>query len=119
MLTSQEEHTLRTRLLSDVVPYPHSVLDNFTSWFDSDEDAAEFTQPLEEFAEALVAEFEGDEIVYAAARALEQARWRWVSDQGWSDEEPDDSWRYDAPRVTRPLAHGHRSVFDDLVEDPS
>ena len=115
MLTSDEEHTLRTRLLAEVVPYPESIVDDFTSWFASDDDPAQFTQPIEEFAGALVAEFEGDETVRAAAGALEEARWKWVGEQGWSDPWEDDERRYEAPRSTRTPVHGHRSVFDDLV----
>ncbi len=115
MLTSDEEHTLRTRLQAEVVPAPESIVDEFTSWFSSDDDPAEFTQPIEEFAWALIAEFEGDETVRAAAGALEEARWNWVWGQGWSDPWDDDERRYDAAPATRAPVQGHRSVFDDLV----
>ena len=101
--------------MTEVVPDPESILDNFTYWFSSDGDPATFTEPIDEFVWALVAEFEGDETVEAAAAALETAREKWIWEQGWSDEHEDDVRRYDAPRATRPQAHGHRSVFDDLV----
>ena len=117
MLTADEEHTLRKRLMTEVVPNPKSILENFTTWYDQDEDPARFTQPLEEFGEALVAEFEDDETVRAAAATLDDERWRWVLEQPWRESD-DDEQRYDAPRTTRPQAHRHRSVFDDLVGDP-
>ena len=117
MLNADEARTLRSRLMSEVVADPRSTFENFTSWFDEDEDPAEFTQPIEEFAVALVAEFEDDETVLAAASALEDARWEWVRDQGWSDEELDDDRRYDKPRATTQSTQRHRSVFDDLVGD--
>ena len=79
MLTPDEEHTLRTRLLVEVVPEPENVLHNFTAWVPEDEDPEEFTRPIEEFAEALVAEFEGDEAVESAAAELAAARWQWGS----------------------------------------
>ena len=66
MLTSAEENNLRSRLLAEVVPDPENVLHNFTSWFPEDEDPEEFTRPIEEFTDALVAEFEGDETVERA-----------------------------------------------------
>ncbi len=116
MLTPDEEHTLRTRLMTEVVPNPKSILKNFTTWYDSDEDPERFTRPLEEFADALVAEFKDNETVRAAAATLEDERWKWVREQPWHDSD-DDEQRYDAPLTTRPQAHGHRSVFDDLVGD--
>ena len=115
MLNADEERSLRTRLMTEVVADPRSVFENFTAWFDEDEDPAEFTQPIEEFAGALVAEFEDDETVLAAAIALEDARWDWVRDQGWSDESLDDDRRYDMLRPTPQSTQRHRSVFDDLV----
>ena len=115
MLNTDEEHTLRSRLMTEVVADPRSAFENFTSWFPEDEDPAEFTQPIEEFAGALIAEFEDDETVLAAATILEDARWEWVRDQGWSDESLDDDRRYDMPRATTQSAPRHRSVFDDLV----
>ena len=117
MLTLDEEHTLRTRLMTEVVPNPKSILKNFTTWYDSDEDPARFTQPLEEFADALVAEFKDNEAVRADAATLEDERWKWVREQPWYESD-DDAQRYDAPLTTRPQAHGRRSVFDDLVGDP-
>ena len=118
MLTSDEEHALRTRLLAEVVPDPENVLHNFTSWFAEDEDPEEFTRPIEEFTGALVAEFEGDETVERAATALEDARWEWVRAQGWSEKEPDELERYEFPLTARTQIDAHRSVFDDLVADP-
>ena len=115
MLTHDEEHTLRTRLMTEVVPNPTAILKNFTAWYDSDEDPERFTYPLEEFGEALVAEFKENEAVRAAAVTLENERWKWIMEQEWHGSD-DDGRRYDAPRPTRPQAHGHRSVFDDLVE---
>ena len=117
MLNADEERSLRTRLMTEVVADPRSVFENFTAWFDDEEDAADFTQPIEEFAQALIAEFEGDETVLAAAAALEDARWEWVRDQGWSDESLDDDHRYHMPRATTQSTQQHRSVFDDLVGD--
>ena len=119
MLTPDEEHTLRTRLLVEVVPEPENVLHNFTSWFPEDEDPEEFTRPIEEFAEALVAEFEGDEAVESAAAELAAARWQWVAEQDWSEKEPDEQERYENPHASVAQTHAHRSVFDDLVEDPT
>ena len=117
MLNADEERTLRSRLMTEVVADPRSTFENFTSWFPEDEDPAEFTQPIEEFAGALIAEFEDDETVLAAAAALEDARWEWVRDQGWSDESLDDDRRYDMPRATTQSTQRHRSVFDDLIGD--
>ena len=62
----------------------------------SDEDPATFTEPIGEFVEALVAEFEGDETVKAAAVALEDAKEKWIRARGWSDEHEDAVRRYDA-----------------------
>ena len=117
MLTADEEQTLRTRLMVEVVRDPESILENFTASFTADEDPAEFTQPIEEFVGGLIEEFEDDETVLAAAAALEEARWEWVSEQGWSDEPTDDVRSYDFPGPTRPQTQWHRSVFDDLVGD--
>ena len=117
MLTADEEQTLRTRLMAEVVSDPESILENFTASFTADEDPAEFTQPIEEFVGGLIEEFEDDETVLAAAAALEEARWEWVSEQGWSDEPTDDDRSYDFPGPTRPITQRHRSVFDDLVGD--
>ena len=50
MLNADEERTLRSRLMTEVVADPRSTFENFTSWFPEDEDPAEFTQPIEEFA---------------------------------------------------------------------
>lgn len=118
MLTSEEEHTLRTRLLDEVVPDPENILRNFADWFPDDEDPEEFTRPVEEFAQALAAEFEGNEVVEGAAAALEAARQQWVAEQESSEREPDEQERYESPHATRTQTPAHRSVFDDLVEDP-
>ncbi|MDE0665981.1 MAG: hypothetical protein OXH67_10345 [Acidimicrobiaceae bacterium] len=117
MLTPEEDHTLRTRLLTEVVPNPKSIVQQFTSSFSSDDDPDEFTQPLMEFADALVAEFNGNEAVEAAAMSLEDARLEWIWEQGGFSGWDDDDRRYDAPRATSAPAQGHRSMFDDLVED--
>ena len=117
MLTADEEHALRTRLMTELVPDLELILENCTASFSADEDPAEITQPIEEFVGALIEEFDGDETVLAAAAALEDARWQWVREQGWSDEPPDDARHYDIPRPTRAQTQRHRSVFDDLVGD--
>ena len=117
MFTADEEHTLRMRLMDEVVPDPEYILENFVSLYSAEDDPAEFTQPIEEFVGALLEEFDGDETVLAAAAALEDARWEWVSDQSWSDDPPDDAHYYEIPRPARPPAQRRRSVFDDLVGD--
>ena len=115
MLTPEEDRTLRTRLLAEVVPNPESIVQQFTSWFSSGDDPDEFTQPLVEFADALVAEFKGNETVQAAAMSLEDARSEWMWKQGGFSGWDDDDRRYEAPHATKAPAHSHRSVFDDLV----
>ena len=115
MLTSDEEHTLRERLITEVVPDPEIILENFTDGFPADEDPADFTRPIEEFAVALFAEFEGDATVEEAAAALETAREEWIRAQGWPGEREDELWRYHTRHATRRQAPARRSVFDDLV----
>lgn len=117
MLTAGEEHTLRERLITEVVSDPETIVDNFTDSFVGDEDPADFTSPIEEFAWALVAEFEGDAYVEAAAVAIEDAREKWIREQGWFDEGEDEFWRYNTPRPRRSRAQAQRSIFDDLVGD--
>lgn len=116
MLTGDEERTLRTRLMTEVVPHPKSAL-HFPSWVSEDEDLGQLTWPIIEFAEALVAEFDGDQAVRAAASALEDARAEWLIDHGWSEDREDDQSHYNEPLTARPQEHGDRSVFDDLVGD--
>ena len=118
MLTSDEEKTLRTRLMTEVVPNPKSILDSITQDFPLDDDPEEFTAPIEDFADALIEEFEGDKTVRAAAEALRDARWDWVLDEASPEEPPDYTRRYHGKLATTPQTRGQRSVFDDLVADP-
>ena len=117
MLTDEEQRTLRTRLMTELVPHPESILHNLPSSVSEDEDLHQLTWPIMEFAEALVAEFDSNETVLAAATALEAAREDWLTDHGWSDDREDDQDYYGEPLAARPQAHGDRSVFDDLVGD--
>lgn len=117
MLTDDEQRTLRTRLMTELIPHPESILHNLPSSVSEDEDLHQLTWPIMEFAEALVAEFDRDEAVLAAAAAIESAREDWLIDHGWSDHWADDERHYNAPLTARPHAHGDRSVFDDLVAD--
>ena len=118
MLTSDEEETLRTRLKTEVVPDLDSILESYVDNLPLDEDPEDWTMPVEEFAIALIDEFEGDETVRYAAENLLEARWDWILDQPPPEDPPDDTSRYHTPLATTPQAHGQRSVFDDLVGDP-
>ena len=116
MLTPAEEETLRERLLVEVVPHPRSILNRFVEGVYSEEDPEQFTAPIEEFADALEAEFPDTPAVEVAAHELRHARWDWIYDNPPHERLPVNEDRYRAPEAEdRHL--GERSIFDDLVMD--
>ena len=115
MLTSDEEKTLRTRLMTEVVPDLDSILQGYIDDLPLDEDPADWTMPIEDFAHALIDEFEGNETVQTAAEDILTARWEWLLEQPSPEDSPDDTRPYHTPPATTPQTPGQRSVFDDLV----
>ncbi len=118
MLTPDENDALRDRLLTEVVPHPERILSGFVDGISyGDMDPDEFTAPVEEFADALQAEFAEDQAVRAAAETLRAARWEWIADNPRPERPPIDETRYRAPEPTKDQTGGQRSVFDDLIPD--
>lgn len=117
MLTPAEEQLLRERLLAEVVPHPRSILNRFVEGAYAEEDPEQFTAPIEEFADALEAEFPHTPAVEAAAYELRNARWEWIHDNPPHERPPVSEDRYRAPESEDRRDLGERSIFDDLVMD--
>ena len=117
MLTPAEEQTLRERLLAEVVPRPRSILNRFVEGVHTEEDPEQFTAPIEEFADALEAEFPDTPTVKAAAEELRDARWEWIYDNPQDEGPAVNEDRYRVPEPAERQSVGERSIFDDLVSD--
>ena len=117
MLTAAEEEMLRERLLAEVVPRPRSVVEHFVEGVYAEEDPEGFTAPIEEFADALEAEFPNNSTVEAAANELRDARSDWIYDNRQPERPAVDGARYRAPEPDGRHGLGERSIFDDLVAD--
>lgn len=117
MLTTDEESSLRHRLLTEVVPHPRSILTGFVDGVITDSDPEDFTAPIEEFAEALMAEFPDDTQVEAAAEQLRAARWEWIEEHPREERPHVDGARYRSLEPVERRVDAERSVFDDLVAD--
>ena len=117
MLTPAEEQTLRERLLADVVPRPRSILNRFVEDVYTEEDPEQFTAPIEEFADALEAEFPDTPAVKAAAEELRGARWEWIDDNPQDERPAVNEDRYRVPEPAEHQSVSERSKFDDLVSD--
>ena len=121
LLNDDEVTTLRDRLFAEVVPWPGKILSEFVDGVTTDEDPDDFTLPIEQYADALEAEFDGDPRVQAAAEQLREARLEWISDNAKDDQTmaPVDRSVYRASDAAPGPAPSsvHRSVFDDLVPD--
>ena len=117
MLTPDEDQTLRERLLAEVVPRPRSVVEHFVEGVYAEEDPEGFTAPIEEFADALEAEFPNNSTVEAAANELRDARSDWIYDNRQPERPAVDGARYRAPEPDGRHGLGERSIFDDLVAD--
>lgn len=117
MLTLGEEQMLRERLLAEVVPHPRSILNRFVEGAYAEEDPEQFTAPIEEFADALEAEFPHDPTVEAAAHELRDARWEWIYDNPPHERPLVSEDRYRAPEPEYRHDLSERSIFDDLVVD--
>ena len=118
MLTIDEEAILQERLLSEVVPQPRSILNRFVEDFDAEEDPEQFTASIEEYADALEAEFLVNPIVEAAANELRNARWEWIYDNPADEQPAINEDRFRAHELTERQGVRERSIFDDLVPDP-
>ena len=119
MLTPAEDELLRTRIVGEIIPDPDAVLDSYVTDYFDDEDPKEFTIPMEDFANTLIAEFPDNPVVLTAADALRDARQDWIDMIPWNEQEPDDEDYYLEPETRRPVKQEGRSIFDDLVTDLS
>lgn len=115
MLTPAEEEMLRERLLAEVVPHPRSILNRFVEDVYAEADPEEVTAPIEEFADALEAEFPDNSTVEAAAHEMRAARWELISDNPPNERPSANGDRYRAPAPDGRHGFRERSVFDDLV----
>ena len=100
MLTSEEDEELRTRLMTEVVPNPESVLQGLFDDLPSDEDPGDWTVAIEDFASALIDEFDGDETVRDAVKDMLAARENWLLDHPPYEDPPKDERRYYTPVAT-------------------
>ena len=117
MLTRAEEQTLRERLLAEVVSHPRSILNRFVEGVHTEEDPEQFTAPIEEFADALDAEFPDTPTVKAAAEEMRDARWEWIDDNQPEERPTVNEDRFRVPEPAEHQSVGERSRFDDLVAD--
>ena len=117
MLTPAEEQTLRERLLAEVIPRPRSILNRFVEGVHTEEDPEQSTAPIEEFADALEAEFPDTPTVKAAAEELRDARWEWIDDNQPEERPTVNEDRFRVPEPAEHQSVGERSIFDDLVSD--
>ena len=116
VLNSDEWDTLRRRLASEVFEDPFDVYFEMTTHFESHDDPVQFSEPLEEFADAIDQEFPDDPAASRAAVKMREMRWDWVAEQDEGivdDDDPPDEYR----TGTIPPVHteNERSIFDDLV----
>ncbi len=116
LLSEGDEAILRDRLRSEVMADPSGAVNGFLSHYDGNEDPEYFSDPLEQFAEALRREFPGDNHASSTAARILSMRWEWIAERGESppkDDGPRGSYRAGAAG-SLPIS-SERSVFDDLV----
>ncbi len=116
VLNSDEWDTLRRRLASEVFEDPFDVYYEMTTHFESHHDPVQFSEPLEQFADAIDQEFPDDPAASQAAEKMREMRWQWVADRDEhlvdDDGSPDE---YQTWTSTPVHTENDRSIFDDLV----
>ena len=116
VVTSDEWEVLRSRLVSEVFDDPFNVYFELTCHFEDHLDPAQFSEPLEQFADAIEREFPDDPTAISAAEEMREIRWDWVGEQEekkLKEEYNPDAFRIGADTTVR--VDSNRSVFDDLV----
>ena len=103
LLSEDEEHVLRERLLSEVLPDPAAVVGDFVFDHDGTEDPEGFSYPLEELANALEEEFPDDDRAALAAEEIRQRRLAWVEDQDELLSQNDHGGDTYRPRAPMPV----------------
>jgi len=120
MLTEDEDRMLRQRLRDEIIPNPTRILDGFVEGvFLGGDDPDSFSQPVDEFADALESEFQDDDEVRQAADQLRDARREWIDNHAPPDKREIDRTAFRAAAPDAPASNEKRSVFDDLVTDQS
>ena len=117
MLTEAEDASLRSRILSEVVLDPHRVLAACVDGVYGNDDPESLTFPVMEYADALEAEFPGDEAVQRATATIRSQREEWVFEHRSDDERDEPAVSsYHAISADQTTSQTERSIFDDLVE---
>ena len=119
VLTSREWDTLRRRLESEVFEDPSGVYVEIIGHFDGDVDPVQFSEPLDQFADAIQREFPDNPAAIRAAAKMREMRWDWVAEQEEDlprDDDPADAYRTGSSTPVH--AESERSIFDDLIASP-
>lgn len=104
----------------EVIPNPTRILDGFVEGvLLGGDDPDSFSQPVDEFADALESEFQDDNEVRQAADQLRDARREWIDNNAPPDKPEVDRTAFQAAAPDAPASNEKRSVFDDLVTDQS
>lgn len=117
LLSDSEAGVLRDRLQNEVFTNPANICYSLLDNYDDDEHPEDYSQPLEDLANAIEAEFPDSATAEDVAKDLRSRRWQWVVERedDWQEKQQDNDKHELGTRNEEASVARTRSIFDDLI----